>query len=434
MPDHDEPFQQELQVWTKSDSLCTFLVSSVSLEATANRRLRMSTFVDISEQKAVEAERERLLRALAVERERLRGLNETLEERVVERTRELGQAYDRFYTLFHASPVPKAITRLEDGLFRYVNTAYERYFGYKEAELLGRTVGQVGLWPDLAARPKLCESLRKAGSVRNAEFTIENASGEIRTVLASITLFEMEGETHAINTFIDVTEQIKAGHQIRHLASELTLAEQRERRRIAQILHDDVQQMLVAHQLTLNMLTGDIDGEAQQQLREAEAFVGEIVDHTRSLSAELAPPAVRSGHLHDGLSWLASHMEDRYQLHVDVDVDEHAGHSEPELRALIVYFVRELLFNVVKHAQVDHARVRARVCGDRLVVEVEDDGHGFDAGTVLGVGVIPDSFGLYSIRERLELFGGEFDVRSAPGHGTEVVMTIPKGNGEDLAA
>lgn len=430
LPQHDEPFQQELQIWTKSNERRTFLVSSVSLEQSRNRRLRMSTYVDITELKAAEAERERLLQALAEERGQLRQLNETLEQRVAERTRELVQAYGHFYTLFHASPVPKVITRLEDGLFRYVNTAYEHYFGYQESELAGRTTRQMRLWPDLTGHPDQLDRLRQEGSLRNVEFRVQHASGDARTVLASITLFEMEGEVHTINAFIDISDRIRAEQQIRHLASELTLAEQRERRRIAQILHDDVQQMLVAHRMTLDMLAADSTEETRPQLQEAAAFADEIIEATRSLSGELATPAIRSEHLRDGLSWLASHMEDRYQLHVDVDVDKHSTLSEHELRELVVHFVRELLFNVVKHAGVRHARLRATERDGWVVIEVEDDGQGFDVSTVLAAGVIPDSFGLYSIKERLELFGGTFHVRSAPGEGTEVTITIP--NGKDL--
>ena len=223
----------------------------------------------------------------------------------------------------------------------------------------------------------------------------------------------------------------RSNRQVRALASALTLAEQRERRRISQILHDHVQQMLYGIQMRTYLIGLDTPEESKlyihEHLTEMEALVEEAIQSTRTLTVELSPPVLQSEGLGAAFNWLANQMSRLYDLHVALELAQDYQLASEDLRVLIFQLVRELLFNIVKHAQVNQAQVVMCLDGDHFVVRVEDHGVGFDPG-LLADGERQDAggFGLYSIRERLALFGGEVKIITAPGKGTQVVLSLPQ--------
>jgi signal transduction histidine kinase len=228
--------------------------------------------------------------------------------------------------------------------------------------------------------------------------------------------------------------------QLQALASELTLAEQRERRRLAEILHDCLQQLLYAARLNLGAVRrGALDAEVCETVERIDGLLGEAIAESRSLTMELSPPVLYVGALEGALEWLARHMEKTCGLAVEVQADPQANLDGEDVRILLFHSIRELLFNVVKHAGTDHARVRVGACpGGRVRVEVADDGAGFDPERPRRDETQAGGFGLFSIRERLELLGGAMEVDSAPGKGTRITILTPSRrssrSGSDLAA
>lgn len=223
----------------------------------------------------------------------------------------------------------------------------------------------------------------------------------------------------------------RSNRQVRALASALTLAEQRERRRISQILHDHVQQMLYGIQMRTYLIGLDIPEESkvyiQEHLTEMEALVEEAIQSTRTLTVELSPPVLQSEGLGAAFNWLVNQMSRLYDLHVTLKLAQDYQLASEDLRVLIFQLVRELLFNVVKHAQVNQAQVVMCLDGDQFVVRVEDKGVGFNAELLVNEDKRDaGGFGLYSIRERLALFGGEVAIVSQPGHGTQVALSLPQ--------
>jgi PAS domain S-box-containing protein len=380
-----------------------------------------------------EAEQEKLIAELAQERASLRELNETLEQRIQERTQSLERAHqemqkarDLFYTLFHASPNPTVLTRPEDGLVLDANNAYLSFFGFTREEQVGKTTVELGIFWDPADRAKLMRLLVTKGSVREVELQLRTAGGR-RTVLLSIDLIEIGGEWLALSAFFDITPLVAAQAQIRHLASELSLAEERERRRIAQVLHDDIQQMLVAVQIMLQMHSWDAEpGQEREALERANAYLADTLTATRRLSSELSSPPVNSRKVKDSLALLATFMDERYHFSVTVRADQAGEIADEDLRGVVIRLVRELLFNVVKHAAVREAHVVAWTEAGELLIRVEDNGRGFDPAS-LHPGEFSSSFGLGSMDERLALFGGRLEVTSIPGSGTQVTIRVPAG-------
>lgn len=218
--------------------------------------------------------------------------------------------------------------------------------------------------------------------------------------------------------------------QLRALAGELTQVEQRERRHLAQVLHDHVQQLLVASKIHLETaITDPTQPELKRVLHKVEELLIQSIADVRSLAVELSPPVLRDAGLVAALHWLARQMAKRHHLEVEVIAQNHAAdRMEEDLRALVFESIRELLFNVTKHAGVDEARVTvAQVGPEQISISVEDSGVGFDPALLVerGAGADAEHFGLFSIRERLSILGGKFEVHSSPGQGTRTTIVAP---------
>jgi signal transduction histidine kinase len=213
--------------------------------------------------------------------------------------------------------------------------------------------------------------------------------------------------------------------RLRVLAGELTLTEQRERRRIAMILHDHIQQLLVAAKLRLEILRRHGDPSVQQAAEEVQRLLGESILASRLLTAELSPPVLSEAGLKAGLEWLVRWMDDKHGLAVELTTEQDPLPLAEDVRALLFESVRELLFNVVKHSHVGSVTVTMRRVGAHVRVSVADCGVGFDPAAIRPADQAGGGFGLFSIRERLDLVGGRFEVESAPGRGTRVVLTAP---------
>jgi len=213
--------------------------------------------------------------------------------------------------------------------------------------------------------------------------------------------------------------------QVRTLAIALTTAEQRERTRISQILHDHLQQLLHGAQMWASLLAT----EDQESPPEAPSRITELlrdaIETTRSLAVDLSPPVLRDEGLIPALEWLADRMHERHGLTVDLNVAQNLSVPEAELRDLLFRVTRELLFNVVKHAGVSTATVQVSSATDACTVEVVDEGTGFDPSR-LGTHIDSENhFGLVSARERLSLVGGDLSIDTSPGKGTRVSVQVP---------
>jgi PAS domain S-box-containing protein len=216
----------------------------------------------------------------------------------------------------------------------------------------------------------------------------------------------------------------KRMEQLRAMATELTEAEQRERRRLAQALHDNLQQLLVASRLKAATLRRRVEEEELQQvLDEVDELLEQCVDESRSLTVELSPPVLHSEGLVAAVRWLSQWMHEKHDLHVELQCDDVVEPVDKEKRMILYQIVRELLFNCVKHAHVQHAELVMRSHEDVFELSVSDTGRGFDTGAKRPAG--DSGFGLFSVAQRLEPLGGSVELDSAPGRGTRVTVRVP---------
>ena len=217
--------------------------------------------------------------------------------------------------------------------------------------------------------------------------------------------------------------------QLARLSSEMVLAEQRERDRIARVLHDGLQQVIYAAQLVIGRLGRHGDASVREVAQEVTTLMDEATRQARTLTAEISPAAVHGQDLNAAMRWLAAWAQRAYKLRAEF-ITDFGGQVPEALQVLVYQSVRELLFNVVKHAGVDRARVECRCAreGERavLMVTVQDEGTGFPADAAGPHALAREpGLGLFSVRERLALFGGDLQIDSTPGAGTLATIRLP---------
>jgi len=343
---------------------------------------------------------------------------------------------------------------LPDGTLTFVNEAYCRYFGREREDLVGRSFLPFIAEEDREVVQEAIASLSPESPVATIEERVLRPGGSVgwqqwtdRGVFderGSATEFQAVGrdvtdrkqaelKLEEANATLErrVRERTAVAErratQLRALAVELTHAEQRERRRLAQFLHDQLQQLLVGARFSLGMLRRQLqDTDVLRAVQQVDELLAQSIEASRTLTVELSPPLLYEAGLAHALDWLGRQMREKHGLRVDVAADPDADPADEDVRLFVFQAVRELLFNVVKHAGVGSAQVRvARRDGERVQVVVSDEGVGFDPVPTRTGGEPSGAFGLFSIRERMELLGGWLEMDSAPGKGTRATLSVP---------
>lgn len=325
--------------------------------------------------------------------------------------------------------------------FRYVETnpAFEHVTGLRNA--VGKTA--LELVPDLDRHwIETFDNVATTGA--SQRFTREGQTtgrwyetyafpigdpAERRVALLSQDITAQKQAEQRLRQLNDVLEQRvnERTRQVRKLATELTISEQAERRRISQILHDDLQQHIFGLQFQLKfvrdaLLAGRVTA-ANSKLDEINDAILNLVSLTRSLSVDLSPPVLHNEGLTEAVRWLATQMKQQHGLKVNVQRTGDVPIPGEDLRVLLFQIVRELLFNVVKHAGVDEATVALSRVDASIQVEVSDLGRGFDIESVLSDP--QHSHGLLHNQQRLTLMGGHMRFESTVHKGTCITIVCP---------
>ena len=214
-------------------------------------------------------------------------------------------------------------------------------------------------------------------------------------------------------------ELLHRTRQLQKLTLELSETEDRERKRMAEILHDDLQQILAAAKFHLSLMRNRVKYDASLQALAAQIdhMLKDAIEKSRSLSHELSPAVLYHGDFAETLRWLAGQMQAKHGLVVHVHAHGQVHLQSDAIKAFLYKTAQELLFNVVKHARVKEAEIRVRRCGRCVCVSVSDRGRGFDPQGLREAA----GFGLLSIRERIELLGRSHEDQERPGPGQHVL-------------
>ena len=211
---------------------------------------------------------------------------------------------------------------------------------------------------------------------------------------------------------------------IQQLAMELSSAEDRERQRLAGVLHDELQQMLAYLKIQLTTQLPHVDGG--ERLDALTSLVDDCIDHCRNLSHEMNPPILKKKNFQSALQWLCRQMKERYGLGVDLQMAADIGITSSVLSSMLIRSIRELLFNVVKHSGGASASIACSVDKEQLRITVKDDGKGCLPEDLKAKQTTEGVFGLFNIEDRIKVLGGRVRIRSAPGGGFCVTLCIPR--------
>lgn len=342
------------------------------------------------------------------------------------------QIEEAYHTLVDQSS--QGLLIVQDDHVAFCNAAFARMLGCAVDEVVTFDVDRLFamVHPDDIATVRQRYTGRVEGRTPPQEYEFRWISRDGRTVWSDVFVRPiMYRERPAFQiAFADVTERHHAEQQaglyrkrLRRLATELSLAEQRERRRLSTVLHDEVSQLLSLVNIRLSLLRDAEDPtEAAEHVREVERLINRADHVTRSLTLQLSHPALYDMGLQRAAEWLVEDIRDLYGLAVALEDDGRAPRCSEAIRIVLYQCLRELLVNVAKHAGVDTARVVIGSSDGRISVTVTDDGKGFDPADA-----VTDSdggYGLFSVRERIESLGGRFDIASAPGRGTRVSLEV----------
>jgi len=362
--------------------------------------------------------------------EELRKYREHLEALVAERTAALAESEARFRAIFEGAPIGICLRDLE-GRPLAMNPALERILGCDLEEYAPS--GWSFLHPDDA--PQFINQFQEVADGRRDSFTFEprlfHKDGRLMwaRVLATIIKGKDENPLYIMGLIQDITREKQAQAEVaayqerlRALAAELTITEERERRRLAADLHDHIGQVLALTQIKLGSLREELASrQAAADLDEVRRLLTRVIGATRSLTLELGVPVLHELGLEAGIEWLGERYREQYGLLVEEDLEPLPASLDDLKKTMLFRAVQELLTNVVKHARARHANISLKREGEELKLIVADDGTGFEVSNLTAVG----GFGLFSIAERISNQGGTMEVISAPGQGTRVTITFP---------
>jgi PAS domain S-box-containing protein len=336
----------------------------------------------------------------------------------------LRRSEQEFRTL--AETVPQIVWATEpDGGNIYFNQKWMDYTGLTPAESYGH--GWITPFhPDDQQRAwDAWKHATQDGAIYSLECRLRRADGIYRWWL--IRGEPMRGANGEIlkwfGTCTDIEELKQASEQLRRITSELMVAEQRERQRLAQVLHDGLQQILVAAKFRLASVPRSQN--VHHATEEVLGLVDDAIETSRSLTAELSPPILLHGDLFLALEWLARWMHDKHELEVTLLAGKKIEPLKEEIILLLFQAAREILFNVVKHAGVKAARVDVNQLDGQILMTIEDEGTGFEPNQLRAEGGHSGGIGLFGIRERLLYVGGHMEIDSAPGRGSRFKLIVP---------
>lgn len=345
--------------------------------------------------------------------------------------------------------------------YQYANNTHFDWFGLKPEEMVGKTLEQVfGRDVYQILRPYAKQAL--AGNETSFETELAFRQDNSRYLSADFEPhIDEQGVVQGYSALIrditcrkeleqrlqqankDLEQQVAARTarlernllRLRRMALELAQTEQRERARLARVLHDDLQQLLVAAILRIERTANLV---FEPDVRKALGIVGALLEQAavtaKSIAGEIRPPVLHEKSLLDSLQWLTGWVESNFDLKIRTTVGKGVATAEVPKEIVVFLFeaTRELFFNIVKHAGVRNADLTVELSpsdGQRLILVIEDRGKGA-MGNPLATGAASHQqrgFGLHSIRERIDLLGGQMEVKSELGKyfRTKIIFPYP---------
>jgi len=330
----------------------------------------------------------------------------------------------------------------ENGVWTYVNDKLCQMLGYFHGEMIGRPVAE---FLDETSKNILKEQTakRRKGEQRSYELAWTDKDGrKIPTIVSPKPIFDSNRQFKGNFAVItDITERKQAEEklresekQLRFLSSRLLTAQEYERKKISEELHDELGQALAVMKLRLSFIEKKLTGD-QKEMREdleiTSQYINQVIENIRRLSRDLRPSILEDLGLSAALRWLINNFIKNYNIKVTTDIIDIDHHFSQGAQIAIYRVLQEALTNVGKHAQAQNVSLMIKKHDDnRISFLIEDDGKGFDVTKAMTKDHAEKGLGLATMDERVRMLGGSFEIWSQEGKGTRITFTLPTEKGE----
>jgi len=347
-----------------------------------------------------------------------------------------------------------------EGDIYYINDAMAKIFEFSSPEAMA-SESMLERYRNAEDRERLLEALKREGKVRNFQVEIVTKKGKVKyAVLNAILdgdrvsgmimditeLKESERKLRKVQEDLEkrveerTRELVRTQEQLRRtvenlmanrrrfrsLASQHVLTEERDRRRFAVYLHDNISQSLGVVKMKLDALSESAShAKILSSLKEINELVKSTIKNVRSVTVDLSPPVLYELGLEPAIEWVMEQFSKQHGIECSFIRDGRPKLLDHDVRVLLFQSVRELLVNVAKHAKAQKVVIRSLRKGNRILITVEDNGIGFKPSKNDAAIVVTSGFGFFSIRERLRTIGGSMEIKSRPGKGSKVTLIAP---------
>ncbi len=363
---------------------------------------------------------------------------------------ELEISRGRYLSLYDLAPIGY-LTINEHGLVLETNFKAAALFGVTRNNLLKQSLSNFIFSEDQDSFYLLRKRLIKSATTQCLDFRLKQADESVLWVHLQATpvqnreyLVTLEDiterkqaddalkQTHAElekRVLERTTDLQRANEQMQRVSFELVWAEERERERIAGELHDHVGQSLLLAKMKLDALSdGNLPDSLRDYAEQARSLLEKSIHDIRSLTFRMRPPILDTAGIETALEWLCSSLNNDYNMQIRFTADNKPKPLSPEIRYSLYQAVKELLLNVVKHADTKQVELSIKTDGLNAVLQVADNGVGFDQPDAHLKHIKNGSYGLYNVRQRVEQMCGSFTITSSPGIGTHVTLIVPLTN------
>jgi two-component system, sensor histidine kinase and response regulator len=349
----------------------------------------------------------------------------------------------RYRRLFETAQDGILILDALSGKITDVNPFLIEMLGYVQEDFLGKQLWEIGAFRDIEASRAAFSELQYNGYVRYEDLPLETKDGRYIEVEFVSNCYLVDHHKVIQCNIRDITDRKRAEQalsmardnleeqvrirttQLRTMAIELSQVEQRERKRLAEVIHDNLQQLLVGAKWGIQAAQKKIRDEGLlQSLEQTAELITESIKCSRSLVAELSPPILHNEGLIAAVKWLGRWMGEIHGIIVKIKVGTEIEPDSEGISFLLFQSVRELLLNSVKYSKVKSVTVLIESIENQIKITVSDGGVGFDS-TDMRKHIFEPGFGLSSMRERLGLVGGSLKIDTSPGFGTSVLISVP---------
>jgi len=394
-------------------------------------------------------------------REEMEEYSRNLEKKVKERTRdlemdiekrkkmekELYKSQQEFASLFRGNP--EALVYVDDkSNILDVNSRFTQLFGYTLKEVKGRNINSELIYPSVESieEGKILEKIVLSKGYVSRRKIRRKKDGTLISVSISASPIMINNQVKGILTlYEDITEQVqneerlkdylkqikKDRKNLKRLSKRLINTQEEERRKISETIHDDIGQNITAIKINMSVIEETIKSHAlhkvKERLLETKSQLEQVFEQLRKLNIDLRSPLLRDLGLVPALHAYVNRYKKRENIDIDFEVINLKKRLNKEVEIVIFRIVQEAFTNISKHACANNIYLRLENKKSKVCVLIKDNGKGFNTKDVRDLEELDKGLGLIEMRERIETIGGNLDIKSSLGKGTQLLIEIPVG-------